>query len=913
MKSKDDFEAILDKTTAEMRNEQVDPSVVNDAAGRVWARISVEAATGSTQLQTGNTDSAAADRIGSCADFQSLIPAYLSGGLSEARSLLLVDHTHECIPCRKAMKDVRSRRMAPAKKAAVKRGFSIQPVVLRWGIAAALIIGVGLVALPFIQRYLPLGGELEATVQAAEGQVYHIADTRSTALVAGEKLQRGERIRTGKDAHAMVRLGDGSVIEMKDRSQFYVTKNSQGTTIHLERGAIVVEAAKQGKQHLFVDTGDSTVSVTGTIFSVNNGTKGARVSVIEGEVHLDHAGKEQVLRGGEQASTNASIEKIAVKDEVAWSRKAASYAETLAGLTSLNKDLRKVALPGVRNSTHLLDLMPENTIVYAALPNLTSTIVESHRIMQERINQNAALRQWWEQEQSGHKGPKLDEVIGSIREFGDYLGDEIAVSVSMDQQGNPVAPLVLAELKNSAGFQQFVEQQVAKFADNSQGKPAIRFIDNPLSESLMTTTTTTTAADPGKQKEELYVWVQKDIFAASPKINQLQDLARVVQGGTVSSFTSTPFHDRVAQLYQEGAGLVVAANLERLIAKAHANEKNVANAGKRAEALEQLGILNLKYFVLDQKNSAGKTHTQATVSFNESQKGIPSWLAAPGPMGSLEYISPDANVVAGFVVKDPVKLVDDLLGVIETVSPDLRKNLDKQQADRGLDIRKDIAAPLGGEFAFAIDGPILPTPSWKMVFEVNDSEHLQQTLERVVGEINKEAARFGKNGLTWDQAEIGGRKYYTLKSADFGMLEVNYTYVNGYVVMGPSRAMVARSVQNQEQGYSLLHSSRFTAGLPSDGNANFSAVFYHNLGSLVQPFAERIASSAGRLPAEQQQAIKAMAADMPPTLAYAYAQGDSITFAANTEGGPFGLSPATILGVPNSLDIQHVLMQGMKK
>ena len=43
-------------------------------------------------------------------------------------------------------------RMAPAKKAAVTRRYSIQPVVLRWGIAAALVIGVGLVALPFIQR-----------------------------------------------------------------------------------------------------------------------------------------------------------------------------------------------------------------------------------------------------------------------------------------------------------------------------------------------------------------------------------------------------------------------------------------------------------------------------------------------------------------------------------------------------------------------------------------------------------------------------------------------------------------------------------------------------------------------------------------------------------------------------------------
>ncbi|HVQ36180.1 MAG TPA: hypothetical protein VMS31_01520, partial [Pyrinomonadaceae bacterium] len=391
------------------------------------------------------------------------------------------------------------------------------------------------------------------------------------------------------------------------------------------------------------------------------------------------------------------------------------------------------------------------------------------------------------------------------------------------------------------------------------------------------------------------------------------DLARVVQGGSVSSFTSTPFHNRVAQLYREGAGLVVAANLERLIQATKPNLTKDANGGKRADALEQLGILNLKYFVLDQKNAAGKTHTQATVSFNEAQKGIPSWLAAPGPMGSLEYISPDANVVAGFVVKDPVKLVDDLLGAIETVSPDLRKNLDKQQAERGLDIRRDIAAPLGGEFAFAIDGPILPTPSWKLVFEVNDSEHLQQALERIVGEINKEAAKFGKQGLVWERAEIGGRNYYTLKSADFGLVEVNYTYVNGYMVMGPSRAMVARSVQNQEQGYSLLHSSRFTAGLPSDGNANFSAVFYHNLAPLMQPFADRIASSADRLPQGPQQALKAMAADMPPTLAYAYAEGDSITFAANTEGGPFGLSPATILGVPNSLEIQHVLQQGMKR
>ena len=889
MKTNQELENILDQATAEMRNEDIDSVVVKQAAERVWARLAAE------NIQQVANESHASERIESCADFQSLIPAYLDGDLSEARSLLLVDHTHECIPCRKAMKAARSREVLPVKKVSAAKRYSIQPVVLRWGIAAALVIGFGLLALPFIQRYSPFGGELEATVLAADGQVFQIADTRSAQVTAGEKLQKGDRLRTAKDAHANIRLGDGSTIEMRERSEFFLTKNGQGTTIHLNRGAIIVEAAKQKNQHLFVDTGDSLVSVTGTIFSVNNGTKGSRVSVVEGEVHLDHANRDTVLRGGEQATTNASIDKIPVKDELAWSRKASNYAATLANLTALNKELSRVPQPGVRNSTRLLDLMPENTIVYAALPNLTSTIVESHRIMQERINQNAALKEWWEKEQSGLHGQNVDQVINSIREFGDYLGEEIAVSVPLNDKNEPVAPVVLAELKNSNGFRAFLEQQIAKYAKGSD-KPDIQFVDDPA-----------TATAAGEKNKQLFVWIQNDLFAASPDLQQLQ---RLQQGGT-NGFTSSPFHDRIAEVYQQGAGLVVAANLEKIIAQTKAQHSKEANADRHEEALNKLGVLSVKYLVLDQNQSEGKTHTRASLSFSDAQHGIPSWLAAPGPMGSLEYISPDANVVAGFVVKDPVKLVDDLLGVVETVSPDLKKNLDKQQADHGLDLRRDIAAPLGGEFAFAIDGPLLPTPSWKMVFEVNDSAHLQQTLERLVMEINKEAAKFGKAGLVWDHADISGRPYYTLRSADFGV-EVNYTYVNGYVVMGPSRAMVERSVRSQESGYSLLRSARFTAGLPTDGNANFSAVFYQNLAPLVQPFADRVASS-GAMPEAQREAIKTMAANMAPTLAYAYAQGDSITFAANTEGGPFGLSPATLFGMPNSLEIQHVLQQGMQK
>jgi hypothetical protein len=897
MKSNKELDSILDKTVTQITGQTVDDRVVDAAAGRVWARISAE---GNDEVPSVVTN---VERIESCSDFQSLIPAYLRNSLSEARSLLLVDHTHECIPCRKALKEARTSRVAQVQAPARTRRFNIQPVVLRWGIAAALVIGFGLLALPFIQRYSPFGGRFEATVQAAEGHVYQIADTRSTPIGQGEKLDRNGRLRTAKEAHAFVRLGDGSVIEVKERSELYLTRNGNGTTIHLDRGSIVVEAAKQSGEHLFVDTGDSLVSVTGTIFSVNSGTKGSRVSVIQGEVHMDHAGREQVLKAGQQATTNLAIEVIPVKDEVAWSRKSAQYAAQLASVAAATSEINKVAQPGVRNSTHLLDLMPETTVVYAALPNLTTTLTEANRILQEKLSQNPALREWWEKERSGHRGPGMVEVMSTIREFGEYLGDEIAVSVSMDEKGEPGQPLVLAELKNSVGFRQFLEQQIARYANGAERGPNIQFVEDPR---------TAAAIEGDKKNDRLYVWIQSDLFVASPRIEQLQVVARAIDNGGTSTFTSSPFRNRIAEVYQEGAGLVVAANLERVIEETKDERAKSPDATKHEEALKQLGILSVKYFVLDQKETAGKTHTQAVLSFNDPQRGIPSWLAAPAPMGSLEYISPDANVVAGFVVKDPSRLVDDLLGVVETVSPDLRKNVDKLQADHGLDIRSDIAAPLGGEFAFAIDGPILPTPSWKMVFEVHDAQHLQQTLEKFVSELNKEAAKFGKAGLVWENAELSGRNFYTLRSADFGV-EVNYTFVNGYMIVGPSRALVERSLRSQEANYSLLRSAKFIAGLPADGNANFSAVFYHNLAPLVKPIADRLAGSAGSLPQEQQQAIKAMAAEMPPTLAYAYAQGDSISFAANTDGGPFGLSPATLLGVPNALEMQSIIQRGMGK
>ena len=51
-----------------------------------------------------------------------------------------------------------------------------------------------------------------------------------------------------------------------------------------------------------------TVSVKGTIFSVNKGTLGSRVSVAEGEVQVSHGGRTESLKPGQQTRTSEVLE-----------------------------------------------------------------------------------------------------------------------------------------------------------------------------------------------------------------------------------------------------------------------------------------------------------------------------------------------------------------------------------------------------------------------------------------------------------------------------------------------------------------------------------------------------------------------------------------------------------------------------
>jgi hypothetical protein len=933
-RNKQELDRILDNALAGIRRERADASLVDEAATRVWARVA-QASANAEDTQAVASTTAVGDHIRGCADYQSLIPAYLRGGLTPARRLLLEDHTHECVPCRKTLREARTGGRAVATRAVRKPARSMWTMTPAWrmAMAASLVAVFGFAAYFVAQKFDWTGNALAATLESANGAIYKVTGTGVTVVAPGEKIMKGEHVRAAKDSGGVLKLADGSQVEMRERSEFYVTENGQGTTLHLERGDVIVEAAKQIKRHLFVSTPDSLVSVTGTTFAVASGTKGSRVSVVEGEVHFNHANAESILHPGDQGVSNAAIDRVPVRDEVAWSRNAAKYATLVDQLSAMRRDLNQIARPGVRYSSRFLDLVPENTVLYAALPNISEQLVESHKIMEERIKQNPALAEWWGKTHGNGGGAMDDKIIERVREFGSYLGDEIVVAAGMDAKGEPTDIVVLGELKDAQGFRPFVEKQIGEIS--KQDASHVKFIADPLAvsandeaamkkndvrESASTPPSAPTAQKKGAAskvaparsappKQELYVWVANDLFVASPKIDALRALETNLKTPGANGFVGSSFHQRLAEVYKEGAGLIVAADLEKIIGQALTREEaGKPDAERKMEGFRQLGLFSLKHMVVEQKEVNSKTQSRAVLTFNDQRRGIASWLAAPGPMGALEFVSPNANVATAFVVKEPALLVDDLFGFMETVAPDVRKQLRDLETQQGFDIKRDFAAPLGGEFAFAVDGPLLPTPSWKMILEVYDQPKLQGTLERVVDKLNGFAAQHGQKGLIWENTTEGGQTFYKLRSVDFGF-EVNYTYANGYMIVAPTKAMLQLALQYRESGTTLLKSQRFTSALPEDGNANFSAIFYHDLAPLVQPLAN--SGVGNNLPEEQRKALAAFATDAPPTLAYAYAQGDRITIAANTEGGPFGLGPSSILGLPNSFAMQNILMQAM--
>jgi hypothetical protein len=270
---------------------------------------------------------------------------------------------------------------------------------------------------------------------------------------------------------------------------------------------------------------------------------------------------------------------------------------------------------------------------------------------------------------------------------------------------------------------------------------------------------------------------------------------------------------------------------------------------------------------------------------------VASWLAAPASMGSLEFVSPDASMVTSAVIKNPKNIMEEIFKMIGSGDADFAQHLAEFESKAGVSVLNDITAPLGGEVTMAFDGPMIPTPRWKLIFEVYDPATLQSTIAKLVDSFNREA-NAGGHAMQLTQRQLGSRTYFTITSPDKTNSEIDYTFVDNYLIAAPDMSTISRAIQSRDSGYTLAKSAGFQALLPNDGYTNFSAIFYHNLGPVVGPLAQQLKSS-GALTRAQQQSVDALTANTAPGLIYVYGEPDRIVVASNT--GFMGFDLGTLL------------------
>lgn len=892
-----ELDAALDGAAEEIRHDLPDDRAFAEAADRVWERLSAQMA-GDAPLHTEAPE--AIEAIGGCADVRALLGAYLAGELAEGKALLIEDHTRECLPCRRALIAAREGHTDPATdREAVgwttaadaaedtgRRGRGPN----RWMLAAAaaLIVGLGvaiLAATGFLGGFGGADGAAIATVESIDGGLYLVTGDRNSALRAGDRIARNQVVRTAKGSGAILRLVDGSRIELAGRTEMAVRVghlvNRGDTTLDLDQGRVIVEAAKRSRGHLFVDTEDCRVAVTGTIFAVNHGTKGSRVSVIEGEVRVEQGRKEDLLHPGDQVTTRQSLAAVPLTDEISWSRDFDRYLDLLAELNALQQEIRQtVTTPSPRTATDLLDLAPAGTTLYAAVPNVAESMSQARRVISERLASSPVLRETLEERGLLSHQEEIDALIERIHDFGSYLGDEVALAAvgTPGEEAGDGSAVAYAQVLDPPAFRAFLEQEIANIdSEGSDGK--IVLVDDPSN----------LPSDSPDAQNALYVWPTDGYVVASIGSKGLPAMAATLSG--TPGLRGSSFYDLLAGAYAEGVEWLVAADLGTLIDRAALGENG-------------LGFEDAKYLMVRWSESGDHPSGRAVLAFDGPRHGVASWLAAPAPMGSLEFVTADAAAAAAFVVRDPAELVDEMMAILLRRAPEALDELHKAEQEQGFDLREDLAAPLGGEFAFALDGPLAPKPSFKVVAEVYDPARLQSTLEWAVDRLNTALAEHetvsGQFALSSEV--IGGRTVWALSTPAEG-IAVYYTFVDSYLVAAPSPALLDTAIRARQTGANLLASSKFRELLPADGYTNFSAVLYQDLGSRLAPLAEAIAKTqdtSRELTAEEKATLEEAGKLKPPSLGYAYGLEDRLVFAANFGGG--GTMPlSALLGSGGSL------------
>ncbi|MDR1727814.1 MAG: FecR domain-containing protein [Acidobacteriota bacterium] len=737
----------LEMALEAMKNENAPDGEVARAGGRVLSKLDLP--------QGGQAGGAIGDAL--CRRFQAQFDGYLGGRLDEAARLLLEDHLGRCPQCRRALarrRDGAGTEPASAIPFAPTRRHPRAAHWLAWAAAIALLVALSYAGRDRLGTALTWGPR--ATVDAVQGQLFLVS---AGALHPGDAVGEGQAVRTGPGSRAVLRLGDGSRVELNERTELALHAAWGGKSVRLGGGDVLVQAAKQGRWGgLRVETRDAVASVRGTVFAVSAGLGGSRVAVAEGTVAVERAGRKELLGPGRQSASDPALAGP-VGDAFSWSADADEYLSILASLAEVERQLAALPSQPLRTRSLLLEILPPDVVFYGAIPNIADTVAGADALMGRQAAENPAFGAWLE----SAGGKDLRALLGRVHDIAHLLGDEVVFGAT----GKPSAmPFVLAQVR--PGRRAELEGALA-----------------------------------GLGAKGLHYAMSDDLVSVSDSAGHLARLNASLGEGAATA-PDDPFVAALRKRYGRGVGWLLALDVARLFDGGAAGE----GAGGAAGA-------GVKHLMLEQRAAAGGEENELTLAFDGPRQGLASLLADAGSGVAAEYLSRDLLAASYVSTREPRQVFDEMMRYFSKLDPSLPERLAGREARLGVNVAADFAEALGVEYAFGLEGVSTSGPEWVFTASVADPAALDAAIARMAQGLNAQAEAGGsRGGMVFGQERIDGRVWSSLKT-EGSPLGAVWTYDRGYMVAAASRGGALRAISARDGGGALVRSSDFQRLFPA--------------------------------------------------------------------------------------------------
>jgi type IV pilus assembly protein PilA len=550
--------------------------------------------------------------------------------------------------------------------------------------------------------------------------------------------------------------------------------------------------------------------------------------------------------------------------DMPWSKDLNKYPGLLPEFGKLIEKLQQnMQFPTARRESHLVALLPESTISYAAFSNYGDVTEQALKIFRQELQESAVLRDWWQHGDLAAAGPKLEDCLEKFSQVHQYLGEEIVVAGSLE--GRDPSFLLVAEVRK-AGLKKFLQETIAQLGGGS--KQGVRVLD--LQELA--------AAKDSGSSQDFVVLVRPDFVVAAVDLATLRSFsARLDRHGR--EFVSTPFGQRVVKEYGGGLTVLAAADVQRIM-------DEVPPEARQNETFQRSGFADAKYLVWEHKTVAGRDVSQTELSFSAPRHGSASWLAKSGPLNSLSFVSPKAIVAGVVLLNNPRQILEDVEELGSTSSSKPFASLEAFEKILKLSLKDDLLSTLGGEFAAELDSLDPPKPRWRAILGVRDASHLQQTLNTLLAAGHIEAQQFEDGGVTYNTVRIPSSP---------APMDIGYAFVDGYLVMGSSREVVAEAVRVHKTGESLGKSKTLLASVPSGHALEASALIYQDPMAMTALRLREIAP-------EMAESIRQISRGATPAVVCVYGEESSIREASSS--GAYDLGAVLVvaaIAIPNLL------------